>query len=110
MLNDGTMYLRLYSNEIFYPVEVFPFKYEGIELFASEDKGEWRVTEVKSGFRIGRLGVTQEDAVNAAKGVINFQTPKLAKKCIRQAVKNIKDGLVWDGDAKEWVEPIEQVL
>ena len=110
MKNDGTMYLRLYNDKIFYPEEVYPFEYEKIELFASENKGEWGVTERKSGFRIGRFGNTQEDAINAAKGVINFQTPKLVKKCIREAVKNIKAGLVYDNDAKEWRKPIEQVL
>jgi predicted metal-dependent RNase len=110
MQNNGTMYLRLYSNEIFYPEEVFPFEYEGMEFFASENKGEWAVTEKKTGFRIGRYGNTQEDAVNAAKGTIIFQTPKLARKCIRETLKNIKAGLVYDSDAKEWREPIEQVL
>jgi len=110
MENNGTMYLRLLDNEIYYPVEVFPFEYENIGLFASEDKGKWGVTERKTGFRIGGYGVTQEDAINATKSVINFQTPKLARKCVNDAVKNIRAGLVYDGDAKEWREPIEQVL
>jgi hypothetical protein len=110
MKNDGTMYLRLRSDEISYPEDVFPFEYEGISMFASEDKGEWGVTEKKSGFRIGRYGVTQEDAVNAAKGVINFQTPKLVRKYIRETLKNIKAGLFYDADAKEWRKPMEQVL
>lgn len=110
MKNDGTMYLRLHSDEIFYPEEVFPFEYLGISLFASEGDGGWGVTERKSGFRIGRYGVTQEDAVNAAKGVINFHTSKVVKKHIKDAVKNIKAGLVYNSDTKEWQEPIEQVL
>jgi len=110
MINDGTMYLRLMSNEIYYPEDVFPFEYENIGLFTSEDKGKWGVTERKTGFRIGGYGATQEDAINAAKGVINFQTPKLARKRVNDAVKNIRAGLVYDSNAKEWCEPIEQVL
>jgi hypothetical protein len=110
MQNNGTMYLRLFSNEIFYPEEVFPFEYEGIELFASEDKGEWRVTEKKTGFRIGGFGETQQDAIDSAKYVIKLHTSKLTKKAIRETLKNIKAGLVYDSHAKEWREPIEQVL
>ena len=110
MKNDGTMYLRLMSDEISYPEDVFPFEYENIGLFASEDKGKWGVTERKTGFRIGGYGATQQDAVDNAKSVINSQTPKLARKCVNDAVKNIRAGLVYDGDAKEWREPIEEVL
>lgn len=110
MQNDGTMYLRLFSNEIFYPENVFPFEYEGIELFASETKGRWAVTEKKTGFRISGFGQSQEGVVDSAKTIINRHTPKLTKKCIRDTVKNIKAGLVYDSDAKEWREPIEQVL
>jgi hypothetical protein len=110
MKNDGTMYLRLRSDEISYPEDVFPFEYEGIELFASKSEGLWGVTERKTGFRIGRYGNTQEDAVNVVKGVINFQTPKLVRKSIRETLKNIKAGLFYDADAKEWREPMEQVL
>lgn len=110
MKNDGTMFLRLFSEEIYYPEEVFPFEYKKIMLFTSNTDGYWRVTEKRTGFRIGEYGHTEEEVIKSVKSAINFRTPAVVKRLIRDAAKNIKAGLVYDGDSKEWREPIEQVL
>lgn len=101
MKNDGTYYLRLDNNGIHRPEEVYPFDYHRIKLFSCEDNGQWRVTCTKTGYYIGEIKLTKEDAENSAKMLIDFLTPQEVKKRIQIAIDKTSEGLQFkDG---QWV-------
>jgi hypothetical protein len=102
MINDGTLYLRMSDNDIIRPEEVFPFDHHRIKLFSCEMEGKWRVTCAKTGYLIGELKDTREDAENSAKMQIDFITPTEFKKRIQIAVDKTSEGLQFKDGA--WVE------
>ena len=109
MDNDKTYYRRLFNGndyKIEYPNEVFPFEYHKIQLFTSEKDGEWVATEVKTGYKLGGVCATQQEAEDAARAAIDKHGINPTKHSIKEALLSIKQGLFYDEVEKKWQKPM----
>ena len=107
MQNDKTYYKRMSQDRIDYPNEVFPFEYHKIQLYSSQNDEGWSVTEVKTGYRIGNICSTQQEAENSAREIVDAHGINPTKQSIKIALANIKQGLIYDVEGKQWQKPME---
>jgi hypothetical protein len=101
--NDGTYFIRLDDNSVEYPKEIHPVEFHKISMFAHESDGDWSVTERRTGFRVGIMCKTMQDAINSAEFTITQHGVKSTKGSIRSALNMIKHGHRYDAEKKEWV-------
>lgn len=104
MENDGKYFKRIDGNVLNYPDIVFPMDYHSIKLFASQNGGEWSVTEQKSGYRIGNVYPTMEEAIQSAEQTIQLKGINKTKQAIKEAVRRSKEGLIYNAELGQWVQ------
>jgi hypothetical protein len=107
MLNDHRYFMLLgalsIKSERIYPEEVYPFEYEGIELFAHKYKKAWGVTEFKTGCAMGH-GKDREEAEQDAIAGINTIGVRNIKNSIVLTLSIIFEGFEYDVSKHDWVK------
>ncbi|MFA5048907.1 MAG: hypothetical protein WC516_07840 [Patescibacteria group bacterium] len=102
MKNDTRCHLRLNSG-IFIPEEINEYVYKGIRLFSSIYDDQYRITEYKTGYQIGKLADDESVAIDSAKEIIDAMGVANVKKAIKLVVNKTKEGMVYDVEGKKWV-------
>jgi len=105
MLNDHRYFMLLGDLSVkaqkIYPEEIYPFSYEDIDLFTHEYDHKWRVTEFKTGCKMGE-GSTPEDARLDAEANINTIGISQVKNNILITLSRIFEGFEYIN--QEWVK------
>jgi len=92
-----------------YPRDVFPFGSEEIELFAHQCEDTWHVTEKKTGCRVGS-GEDMDAAIKDANRVIDTCGKDKFVESIKDTFKKLNEGLEYDYQRKEWIDPDAKLL
>lgn len=90
-----------------YPHEVFPFGSDGVELFAHEFEGVWRVTEKSTGLLVTRGNDHFTAFQNAQKFIDEMGREKFISN-IKDIFSKLNEGLEYDYQSKQWVDPVDK--